>query len=127
MMGSNYRGRTYKVRIADLLGYLKKNRDEHLAIVEEAQTKFRELAINKLDSMLKDAKSGKNIRTTIGLKVPSIHTDAFDNAIGLMQMTQKAGEEIIEITADEYERFVRNRWEWTNEFLSSNRAYSQAL
>jgi hypothetical protein len=117
-------GRTYKVKIETLLGHLKKNRDEHVSIVEEAQAKFREMAIARINSMLKDAMENGNIRTSLGLTVPSIHTDAFDNAIGLMEMTMEADEKIIEIDAGEYERFVRNNWEWTRDFNASNRAYS---
>ena len=120
-------GRTYKVNISELVQTLKKNREEHGEIVEEAQAEFRKLAIEKLDVMLMDAKSGKGIRTHLGLKVPTIHTDAFDNAIGLMEMTMRAGETVIEIDAGEYERFVRNNWEWTSEFISSNRSYSKKL
>jgi len=117
-------GRTYKVKINELVETLKKNRDEHVSVVEEAQANFRKMAIEKLDSMLKDAKDGKGIRTSLGLTVPTIHTDAFDNAIGLMEMTMRAGETIIEIDAGEYERFMRNNWEWKQDFNTSNRAYS---
>jgi len=117
-------GRTYKVKIKELVETLKKNRDEHVSIVEEAQAKFREMAITKLDLMCQEAKDGKNIRTSLGLMVPTVHTDAFDNAIGLMEMTMRAEETTIEIDSGEYERFVRNNWEWTRDFNASNRAYS---
>ena len=126
MLGRGH-GRTYKVKIETLLGHLRKNRDTHVEIVEEAQTEFRRLAIERLDAMLKDAKSGKGIRTNLGLKVPTVHTDAFDNAIGIMEMTAEAGEEIIEIDAGEYERFVRNNWEWTQEFRASNSGYTNKV
>jgi len=120
-------GRTYKVKISALLEGLQKNRKEHLQIVEEAQAKFRELAIEKLDQMLQDAKNNKGIQTRLGLDVPTIHTDAFDNAIGLLQMTADAGETIIEIDSGEYERFIRNNWEWTQTFRHSNSTYSDKV
>ena len=126
MIGRGH-GRTYKVKIETLLGHLKKNREEHLSIVEEAQANFRKLAIQKLDAMLQDAKSGHAIRTHLGLTVPSIHTDAFDNAIGILEMTADAGEDYIQIDAGEYERFVRNNWEWTEKFRTSNGGYSERL
>lgn len=126
MMGIG-RGRTYKVKVETLLGHLRRNREEHQEIVEEAQVAFREQAIKRLDAMLADAKTGKNIRTKLGLTVPSIHVDAFDNAIGLLEMTAEADESIIEIDSGEYERFVRNNWEWSRDFITSNRAYSDKL
>jgi len=120
-------GRTYKVKISTLLDHLRKNRSEHVEIVEEAQAEFRRLAIERLDSMLKDAMSGKGIQTNLGLKVPTVHTDAFDNAIGLLEMTKDAGEDLIEIDSGEYERFVRNNWDWTAQFRASNGGYSSKV
>ena len=127
MMGIGRGGRTYKVLIVDLLKNLKKNRDEHLLIVEEAQAKFREMAIAELDTMLADAKANKRIAMRLSLVMPTQHTAAFDNAIGLMEMTQRTGETVIEIDADEYERFVRNNWEWTEKFRASNAGYSARI
>ena len=126
MMGIG-RGRTYKVKIDTLLGHLKKNREEHVEIVEEAQAAFRAKVITRLDAMLAAAKNGEKINVKVGLRVPTKHTDAFDNAIGLLEMTQKAGEDTIEIDAGEYERFVRNNWEWTDDFRHSNAGYSKKL
>jgi hypothetical protein len=120
-------GRTYKVKINTLLEHLKKNREEHVEIVEEAQAAFREEFIKRLDAMMADAKAEKRIDVEVGMDVPTRHTNAFDNAIGLLEMTMDAGEETIEIDAGEYERFVRNRWEWTRDFLHSNAAYSSKL
>lgn len=126
MIGRGH-GRTYKVNIKELVETLKKNREEHVEIVEEAQAEFRRMAIAEIEDMLADAKSGKNIATHLSLDVPSIHTSAFDNAIGLMEMTMRAGETTIEIDAGEYERFIRNNWEWTQAFRHSNAAYSKKI
>ncbi len=126
MIGRGH-GRTYTVNIKELVDTLKKNRDKHVGIVEEAQEEFRKLAIEEIERALADAKSGKKIVTRLSLEVPSIHTDAFDNAIGLMEMTMRAKETTIEIDAHEYERFVRNNWEWTQQFRDSNFAYSNKL
>lgn len=127
MMGSNRHARTYTVKIGDLLTALKENRQEHMQIVEEAQAAFRKATIEKLEEMLDQARAGKRVNMHLGLMVPSSHLDTFDNAIGLLEMTKDAGEEVIEITADEYERFVRNRWEWTREFVESNAPYSDRV
>lgn len=127
MIGSRHGGRTYKVNIDDLLGHLKKNREEHVEIVNEAQENFRAEFIKRVDAMLKDAQNNQPISVKIGLTVPTIHTDAFDNAIGLLEMTQRAGETTIEITSDEYERFVRNNWEWSRDFAVTNSRYSKKI
>jgi len=123
MMGMGRGGRTYTVLIEDLLTKLKANREEHVDIVITAQAAFKKKTIERLDAMLAEAKSGSNVSMHLGLVVPSAHTDAFDNAIGLLELTAKAGETKIEIDADEYERFVRNNWEWTDKFRDSNSSY----
>lgn len=126
MIGRGH-GRTYKVKITTLLTHLRENREAHIEIVEEAQAAFREKVVARLDAMLAAAKKGEAISVTVGLRIPTKHTDAFDNAIGLLAMTMEAGEVVIEIDAGEYERFVRNNWEWTDEFRDSNRGYSNKL
>lgn len=125
--GSYDDDRCYKVKISELLEKLKKNRDAHVAIVEEAQAEFRRQAIKRLDAMLLEAQSGKRISMSVGLSVPTQHTDAFDNAIGIMEMTARAGEKTIDITAREYERFVRNNWEWSQGFRASNGTYTSTV
>lgn len=127
MIGQGKHGRTYKVKISELLDRLKANREEHQEIVEEAQAAFRKQAIAQLDRMLTAAKAGSRIPMQVGLTVPTKHLSEFDNAIGLMEMTQRADEVFIEITADEYERFVRNIWDWTERFRRSNSAYSDKV
>ena len=61
----------------------------------------------------------------IGLVVPTNHTQHFDTAIGLLGMTKRAGTKQVEITASEYERYVLNKWPWSDRFSSSNAAYSE--
>jgi hypothetical protein len=122
-LGIGRGGRTYKVKIETLLGYLRDNRANHAAIVEKAQAKFREKAIARLEEMLTLAKNGEPVDVKVGLVVPTCHIREYDTAIGLLAMTQEAGEEFVEIDSDEYERFVMDRWEWVERFTTSNRAY----
>ncbi len=126
MIGRGH-GRTYKVKITTLLKCLKENREAHVEIVEEAQAAFRAEFIARLDAMLAEAKAGHCIDVKVGLRIPTRHTDAFDNAIGLLEMTKEAGEVVIEIDSGEYERFVRNRWDWSADFNASNAPYSNKL
>ena len=123
MLGS-LSGRSYRVKVDELISSLKKNRNEHASIVEEAQAAFREATIKRLDEMLSSARSGRGVDVHVGLHVPTSHIEVFDNAIGLLEMTKRAGVEETEITADEYARFMENRWEWLREFSTSNRAYT---
>lgn len=125
--GSDYDERTYPVKVDELLEILRRNREDHLSIVEEAQANFRERVIARLDSMLAEARAGRVDRLEVGLSIPRNFVEHFDNAIGLLEMTQRAGTEEVEISASEYKRFVQNQWNWTKEFNTSNAAYSKKL
>lgn len=125
MIGQNIHGRTFPVLIEKLLDHLKKNRNEHQEIVEEAQVAFRNRAIKEMDRMIAQAKKGEEIVMRVNLTVPTIHLKEYDNAIGILGMTKEAGETTVEITADEYDRFVDNNWDWTRNFATSNAPYSR--
>lgn len=126
-LGRDYDERTLPVQVDELLTILKKNRAEHRVIVEEAQANFREQVIGRLDSMLADARAGRKVSTAVGLSIPSDYTHHFDDAIGLLEMSKRAGTERVEISTSEYRRFVRNQWNWTKEFVASNAPYSSRL
>ena len=147
MIGSHDDERTFTVLVDELLEHLKKNREEHMAIVEEAQAKFREKAIKELDEMLADAHAGKTIRLNAGLQIPTQHVDAYDNAILTLEMTKRAhdaeqkalarnasrdnpvtdSEAMVEVTSGEIERFVRNKWGWSRDFNCSNASYTDRI
>lgn len=123
MIGHGH-GRTFKVRIDDVLEALTLQREKHEAIVEEAQTNFRAKVIEELDRMLADAKAGKKIRTSVELLAPESRLDTLDNAIETLGLVRAAGETTVELTAHEIDHFVRGKWAWVRDFLVTNAAYS---
>ena len=118
--------RTFEVEVEELLTHLRENRGKHAAIVEEAQVGFRKAIIAQLDAMMSRAKAGKTVNMHLGLTVPTSHTDQFDNAIGLLEMTQRAGATKVEITSTEYKNYVQNQWSWSQQFSTSNSGYTEA-
>lgn len=124
------KGQKFPILIAEVREALKKNREEHIEIVEEAQAGFKELVVKKLDEALSDAKKGKRYITSLNLHMPESHLREFDNAIDFLESIEKAakiaGEEnpTIEMSSEEYERFVRNKWDWMRNFTASNARYS---
>lgn len=115
--------RTFIVPLTQLLTQIKDNRGKHLAIVETAQVKYRELAIKELERQLADAKIGRKIRRSLSLTVPQNHLDDYDRIIGLFELVADGGEKTIEITEDEYAQYVRDDWGWKSQFLCSNSTY----
>jgi hypothetical protein len=125
MIGAMDDERTFEVELEELLGHLRKNRGEHAEIVEKAQVGFRKACIERLDQMLIQARAGTAINMHLGLTIPTSHTDIFDNAIGLLEMTQRAGATKIDITSTEYKNFVENNWGWSQQFNLSNSPYTK--
>ena len=118
--------RAFTVDTTELLTIIKTNRDKHVRIVEIAQSKYREMAVKELDSMLADAREGKKIRRFLSLEVPTNHTKEYDKIIGLLEMTLRAGQATVEVTEYQYACYVQDDWSWKRQFAESNFAYSNA-
>jgi hypothetical protein len=106
---------------AEILKALKKNRDEHLSIVKEAQTGYRTELKKLLLSKLTDLEGGKPVDPNIRMTVPESHVDDYDRAIMMLEMSKDT-----ELTLDqsEFQCYVRDKWQWERNFLMSNSNYS---
>lgn len=60
------------------------------------------------------------VDTSLGLVYPQDHSRDYDKAIRMMQ-SSIYGE--VQLSADEYDAYVLNNWEWKNNFFASNSAY----
>lgn len=104
-----------------LLEILIKNRVAHKATVTEAFTKYRELVIVELDKMIAEAKSGKEIRRSVDLIEPMDMTVSYDTAIKMLEMSV---DDNIELTTMEFQQYVEDRWQWSQQFSCSNSLYT---
>ena len=109
-----------KVAKAELLSILKKNRDSHKAVFEEAQKGYRKEAIEALDKALQDARSGRNIRTVIRLDAPVNQTSDYDRAIKMVEMSI---DENIEIGETDFANYVLDDWHWKTQNFNATNAY----
>lgn len=107
--------RTYTVRRSELIEKLKENRANHREIFEEAIDAFRDEAIKRLDKNLALAKQGKQIKLSVSLKQPKDHTKDYDRVISLLEMCV---EETFEITEGQFQCYVMDEWDWSNQFYS---------
>jgi hypothetical protein len=107
-----------------LIEKLNDNRANHREIFLEAQEGYRKAVIAELDSMLADARAGKNIRTVVSLRAPVDQTKDYDCALAMLAMHV---EETISLTQQEFQCYVLDQWGWKNAFNVSNAAYSPKL
>ena len=113
--------RQVKVSKTELLGILKKNREEHREIFLEAQDNYRKMFIAELDSLLEEAKSGKRIRRMIKLVEPMDQTKEYDRAIRMLEMSVDT---TIELDEMQFRQLVMDDWTWKDQFLVANSSYS---
>ena len=73
------------VRIIDLLGKLKANRETHQQTYELARDGFRKQAIEMFKKELHLAESGWEFRSRVYLEPPEDHTKDYDNAIEMLE------------------------------------------
>lgn len=112
---------TVKVKRADLLEILTKNRQSHRGEFETAQAVYRQRMIELLDQRLADAKAGRAIKRYIELPEPEEHTEDYDRVIKMLEMSV---DDIIEITQDQFSVYVMNNWRWSDSFASNTRSYA---
>lgn len=104
-----------------LLEELRRNREEHQQIFEEACEGYKTECINQLEEHLENVRSGKVFRVVVSLPTPEEHTKDYDRAIKMLEMSVQD-----EIVIDEYsfQCYVMDDWQWKRAFLTSNAGYS---
>jgi len=116
-----------KVKKAELIEAMEKNRKEHRATFLEAQGKFRTEVIKVLDEELQAAKVGRPfvLARITALVQPSDHTDDYDRIIGMLKMDTS---DTVELIQQEYKCWVEDDWGWMGQFANevSNYGVSSA-
>lgn len=115
------RGMKIKAKKDEVLVSLRTNRENHAQVVKEAREGFIKEAQRALEAKLGQIREGKIVSLAIGLKPPQDHTKAYDTIIKMLELST---EELIELDADQVRHFVNDDWEWKEQFLATNSAYS---
>jgi hypothetical protein len=105
----------------ELLEKLKANLANHAKIVEEARAGYIEKAKKAVADRLDELKAGKVVALSFHLSPPVDNSEVYKTTIGMLEMSK---DENIVLTADEFRQLVQDEWDWTDNFLVANRAYS---
>lgn len=111
---------TVTVNKERLLEALRTNKKEHREVFLKAQEGYRAKVIEVLDQRLKDAREGNQIDLMFRLPEPRDYTEEYEQAI---QMTEWSVGDEVEISQDDFRRYVLNDWEWKHQFVASTQAY----
>lgn len=105
------------VKKDDLLGKLRENRDDHRRIFEEALAGFgREVAM-QLERTLRDIRAGRNRDVRVYASVPKDHTNDYNRAIAMIEMS--IGDDIT-LSESDFAQYVMDDWGWQDQFLSNS-------
>ncbi len=105
----------------EILEALRRNREEHIIIYEEALVGWREKCIAALEKHLEDARNGKINLNFTNLAKPHSYASVYTTVIEMLQMHK---DPLVVLTADEVRQFMQDQWEWADAWLVSNSRYS---
>lgn len=111
---------TFEVDKSKLLTILKDNLEKHTTKWETAHEKWGVAVIHALALALADAKEGKEFKTAFHLPEPTLHAEQYEDIIGLLELSN---ETTIEIDQSDYSRFVKDEWNWSQQWTASNAVY----
>jgi hypothetical protein len=105
----------------EVLKILRKNRELHAKIVQEARAGYCDKAGQELSKRLDRLKHGKITSLVFALKMPVDQTSVYDTAIKMLEMHTG---ETISLSGGEVRNLIEDKWDWSHEFYVSNSAYS---
>src|SRR4051812_43382189 len=113
-----------------LLGTLRANRDQHVEDYEEAVKGWR---VKCSEAWRKFAKKAQEQATRIAtgkamlmldtphMPKPTNFKKAYDQVIGMLELSV---EDNVKLDAKDYERYVRDQWEWSESFNNATTTYA---
>ena len=106
-----------------LLTTLRENREQHIAAYETAITAYRQQAAEWLRGQAGVAAEGQSPerRYPRDLPEPDSYVDEYDRAIA---MAEWSTDNAVKLSREDFDRFVRNVWEWTGRFSETVSSYS---
>jgi hypothetical protein len=109
------------VDVSKVLTVLKKNKDDHIQKHKDAiEGYWAEMLLNieKLNGKFKAKEKVEMIN--ISLSPPISYEDEYETAIQMLQMHT---EKTIEMSKEDFERTVLDKWEWKHQWSNSNSKY----
>lgn len=115
--------KTVKINRERLLAQLKLNRETHIAEYKEAHELYLAEAVEGLKKMLKDAKAGK-VQHHLHLEIPQSYEASYDRAIAMLEWST---DETVELDHSEFESYVRDNWNWKQNFTALAASYKGGI
>ena len=122
--------RTIKVNKGELIATVLANRGTHIAEYNSACEGYKAAAIRRIEEVASDIKAqverlrqGEMLQVAsvrFNLTCPVTHEKDYDQLIKELEMSV---DQIIELSSEDFGRFVMDDWEWKETWKASNAMY----
>jgi len=114
--------KTVTVKKEVLLKKLLENKKIHIREYNEAMIGWVETAIKQLENEIETLKTNPlSSKLYFNLSKPVSYEKKYDVAIGMLEMEVN---DIVEISSEEFQRYVNDEWEWTESFKHMSTFYN---
>ena len=114
------------VQRVNLILIVKGNRDRHIGAHKTALNGWR---VKQIDAIKKEsakamklACAGKQAGIHLHLAKPKSYVEEYDRVLGMLMMDTSA---TVKLDATDYDRYVKDKWEWAEAFAGSTMMYSK--
>jgi len=104
-----------------LLDTVIANREKHVADYEEAREVYLEKAQALFEEKAAEAEGGEMVDPSIDLEKPVEFLEEYAQAIQMIEMDER---EEIELTEEEFQKLVRDEWNWSRQFQRRTSSYT---
>jgi len=111
---------TIKVNKEILLNKLRENREHHVNTYENVLQAYKEKSIELLNEHIERIRNGSIEKIYVSLPQPQNYEKEYDLAIDMVEWHQ---DNIIELDDMDFDRYVRDNWQWKHNFQTVNSTY----
>lgn len=105
----------------DLIQKLTEAREKHSRDYQEAVSGWKTQVLKRLKKEIRSVKTGTDANLQFhDVQKPESHLTDYDDAIEMLKMHSS---ETIELTSEQFQTLVRDRWAWRKEWVFSNTKY----
>lgn len=110
-----------KMKVSEVLECLRRNRSQHRGIFKDACDGYKAQFIEKLNKAVDALKAGELSTPSLYMVAPDDHTDDYDYAIKMLEMTTQ---DEIELTEKDVAQYVMDDWGWKKQWDETVTSYS---
>lgn len=105
----------------DLMDILTANRSNHRDLYDKALTNWRDQLLAELGKLTEEVRAGKKVRISSMLPIPEDHTEDYDAALKLLEMSV---DDTVELDENEVTELVLDNWHWHQSFAANTLRYT---